>query len=120
MACIGNGLSALVEVASVATEKTEHVFRCDTKGVALAPLLETPTPFNWSVNGIPGGNHLIDRIVADDKAGAIYTAPASKPSKSTVAVSIEIKQQTAGRPCLFPISRCLMIAKLTWVKYLFR
>jgi len=40
----------------------------------------------WDVNGIPGGNSTLGTIVVTSATAALYTAPASLPSPSTVTI----------------------------------
>jgi hypothetical protein len=44
---------------------------------------------NWSVNGTPGGNGSVGTITVQEDRTALYTAPATAPQPSTVAVSTE-------------------------------
>ena len=44
------------------------------------------TQFVWGVNGIAGGNAAVGTIVVATSSSALYTAPASLPSGSTVTV----------------------------------
>lgn len=44
---------------------------------------------NWSVNGTPGGDGTVGTIAVQEDRTAVYTAPATAPQPSTVAVSAE-------------------------------
>ncbi len=44
---------------------------------------------NWSVNGTPGGDGTVGTVAVQDDRRAIYTAPATAPQPSSVAVSAE-------------------------------
>lgn len=64
-------------------------------GYAIAAL----TAKNWSVNGIAGGNIGVGTVAASGAKAdgtALYTAPAKKPSKNPVAVSVEVYDPLEG------------------------
>ena len=53
----------------------------------------------WAVNGTPGGGAAVGTI-SGNAGGAIYTAPASRPTPATVAVSARIDRQGGGQVLL--------------------
>lgn len=53
----------------------------------------------WAVNGVTGGNAVAGTI-AGGPGGAVFTAPASRPSPATVAVSARIDRQGGGQMLL--------------------
>jgi hypothetical protein len=61
---------------------------------------------NWSVNGVVGGNSSVGTVTPDlAKGSAVYTAPAQKPSRNPVAVSVEWSHPSFGQT--------LMVANIT-------
>lgn len=59
------------------------------KSQTFTAILCTPaaTQFVWDVNGIAGGNSVLGTIVVTNPTSAVFTAPSSLPSVSTVTVS---------------------------------
>ncbi|MBI5098732.1 MAG: hypothetical protein HZB30_05785 [Nitrospirae bacterium] len=67
--------------------------RCDdTSASGVAPTHYRVS--EWAVNGVAGGNSTVGTI-SGDSTSATYTAPASKPTPNTVAVSARITDGTA-------------------------
>lgn len=60
----------------------------------LAPLLS-----NWAVNGVNGGSSTTGTIEGGSP-DAVYTAPSSKPSPNTVAISVEFNPPAKGKTTL--------------------
>ena len=70
-------------------------YACDGTGAqsdVVAPALIS----EWSVNGIAGGNSTVG-TVSGSGPHATYTAPATKPSPATVAVSARVDLGTRGK-----------------------
>ena len=65
----------------------------------------------WAVNGVPGGGGAFGTVVGSG-AAATYTAPSSKPSPATVAVSARVRVQSIGGSAL--VVSNITIAEDSW------
>ncbi len=90
------GLQIRPPTANVGTGGTvdlnvKYCFEEVIDGVIIVYNCDVPNPAtysNWSVNGIPGGNATVGRVVSTGGASARYTAPSSVPQNNPVAVSV--------------------------------
>ena len=75
------------------------VYQCDIQSTDLdaTPLLATPNVMAWYVDGIQGGNGTVGSIAGNGRGSATYTAPATAPDPSTVAVSAELAWEKGGK-----------------------
>lgn len=77
-------LALEVVTCTQSRETSAPLYECDSSLTPLSAMEE------WSVNGVPGGDATVG-TVAGAGAMAIYTAPARRPSPSTVAVTVRFR-----------------------------
>ncbi len=74
------------------------MYSCDDELIPLG------TFTNWSVNGIPGGDNTVGRVVALDATKARYTAPATVPQNNPVAVSVTARGRRSTQTLVCNVS----------------
>ncbi|PYE53790.1 hypothetical protein [Deinococcus yavapaiensis] len=84
----------------------------NTPSYLCEPSFFTSTAKNWSVNGTPGGNASVGTIKAGQGGQAVYTAPAKKPSRNPVAVSVEVNDPELGRVTL--VANVQVVEPASW------
>lgn len=64
---------------------------------------------DWAVNGQPSGNSAVGTVVGTQKSpSATYTAPATRPSPATVAVSVKVSEHL-GAPAALLVSNITIV-----------